>query len=82
MKLRPEEITSILKSQIENFEVEVEVEEVGTVLGVVKGVGHGLINRHGDGFGRGVGRVASVDSQGFNLHGVALSCQRGRILDA
>ena len=46
MKLRPEEITSILKSQIENFEAEVEVEEVGTVLEVGDGIAriYGLRN--------------------------------------
>jgi F-type H+-transporting ATPase subunit alpha len=46
VKLRPEEITSILKSQIENFEAEVEVEEVGTVLEVGDGIAriYGLRN--------------------------------------
>ena len=38
MKLRPEEITSVLKAQIQNFEAEVEVEEVGTVLEVGDGI--------------------------------------------
>ena len=34
MKLRPEEIASVLREQIENYQAEVEVEEVGTVLEV------------------------------------------------
>ena len=38
MKLRPEEIASILKAQIQNYEAEVEVEEVGTVLEVGDGI--------------------------------------------
>ncbi|MCL4472603.1 MAG: F0F1 ATP synthase subunit alpha [Actinobacteria bacterium] len=44
MKLRPEEITAVLKSQIENYEAEVEVEEVGRVLEVGDGIArvHGL----------------------------------------
>ena len=46
MKLRPEEITSVLKSQIENYQAEVEVEEVGTVLEVGDGIAriYGLRN--------------------------------------
>ena len=44
MKLRPEEITAVLKNQIENYEAEVEVEEVGRVLEVGDGIArvHGL----------------------------------------
>ena len=38
MKLRPEEIASVLRSQIENYQAEVEVEEVGTVLEVGDGI--------------------------------------------
>jgi F-type H+-transporting ATPase subunit alpha len=38
VKLRPEEIASVLKSQIENYQAEVEVEEVGTVLEVGDGI--------------------------------------------
>ena len=34
MKLRPEEITSILKSRIEQYDVETDLSEVGTVLQV------------------------------------------------
>ncbi len=46
MKLRPEEITSVLRSQIENYQAEVEVEEVGTVLEVGDGIAriYGLRN--------------------------------------
>ncbi|MEK7817343.1 MAG: F0F1 ATP synthase subunit alpha, partial [Actinomycetota bacterium] len=46
MKLRPEEITEVLKSQIENYEAEVEVREVGRVLEVGDGIArvHGLEN--------------------------------------
>ena len=46
MKLRPEEIASVLKSQIENYQVEVEVDEVGTVLEVGDGIAriYGLRN--------------------------------------
>jgi len=38
VKLRPEEIASVLKSQIEGYQVEVEVGEVGTVLQVGDGI--------------------------------------------
>ena len=34
MKLRPEEITSILKERIEHYDVETDLSEVGTVLQV------------------------------------------------
>ncbi|NLG64861.1 MAG: F0F1 ATP synthase subunit alpha, partial [Actinobacteria bacterium] len=46
MKLRPEEIASILRAQIQNYEAEVEVEEVGTVLEVGDGIAriYGLRN--------------------------------------
>jgi len=46
VKLRPEEITSILKAQIENYEAEVEIDEVGTVLEVGAGIAriYGLNN--------------------------------------
>ena len=46
MKLRPEEIASVLKSQIENYHAEVEVDEVGTVLEVGDGIAriYGLRN--------------------------------------
>ncbi|NLT34920.1 MAG: F0F1 ATP synthase subunit alpha [Gaiellales bacterium] len=46
MKLRPEEITAILKSQITDYEAEVDVQEVGTVIQVGDGIAriHGLEN--------------------------------------
>ena len=46
MKLRPEEITSILKQRIEQYDVETDVSEVGTVLQVGDGIArvHGLEN--------------------------------------
>ncbi|HST17882.1 MAG TPA: F0F1 ATP synthase subunit alpha [Gaiellaceae bacterium] len=44
MKLRPEEITSILKERIEQFDVETDLAEVGSVLQVGDGIAriHGL----------------------------------------
>ncbi|HKG09621.1 MAG TPA: F0F1 ATP synthase subunit alpha [Gaiellaceae bacterium] len=46
MKLRPEEITSILKERIEKFDVETDLAEVGNVLQVGDGIAriHGLEN--------------------------------------
>ncbi|MCL2429713.1 MAG: F0F1 ATP synthase subunit alpha, partial [Alphaproteobacteria bacterium] len=46
MKLRPEEIASVLKAQIEGYQAEVEVKEVGTVLEVGDGIAriYGLRN--------------------------------------
>jgi F-type H+-transporting ATPase subunit alpha len=46
VKLRPEEITSILKDRIENFDVETDLTEVGTVLSLGDGIArvHGLEN--------------------------------------
>jgi F-type H+-transporting ATPase subunit alpha len=46
MKLRPEEITSILKARIEQYEVATDLSEVGTVLQVGDGIArvHGLEN--------------------------------------
>jgi F-type H+-transporting ATPase subunit alpha len=38
LKLRPEEITSILKSRIEQYDVETDLSEVGTVLQVGDGI--------------------------------------------
>jgi F-type H+/Na+-transporting ATPase subunit alpha len=44
LKLRPEEITSILKSAIKDYEAEVDMQEVGTVVMVGDGIAriHGL----------------------------------------
>nr|MBA3428132.1 F0F1 ATP synthase subunit alpha [Actinomycetota bacterium] len=46
MKLRPEEITSILKSRIEDYDVQTDLAEVGTVLQIGDGIArvHGLEN--------------------------------------
>ncbi|MGH3135988.1 MAG: F0F1 ATP synthase subunit alpha, partial [Gaiellaceae bacterium] len=46
MKLRPEEITAILKDRIQQFDVETDLSEVGTVLQVGDGIAriHGLEN--------------------------------------
>ena len=46
MKLRPEEITSILKQRIEDFDVETSLSEVGTVLQIGDGIArvYGLEN--------------------------------------
>ena len=46
MKLRPEEITSILKQRIEQYDVETDLSEVGTVLQLGDGIArvHGLEN--------------------------------------
>ena len=46
MKLRPEEITSILRSRIENYDVETDLAEVGSVLQVGDGIAriYGLEN--------------------------------------
>jgi F-type H+/Na+-transporting ATPase subunit alpha len=46
MKLRPEEITSILKERIENYDVETDLAEVGTVLSIGDGIArvYGLEN--------------------------------------
>ncbi len=46
MKLRPEEITAVLKSQIRDYEAEVDLQEVGTVVMVGDGIAriHGLDN--------------------------------------
>ena len=38
MKLRPEEITAILKDRIEQFEVQTDLSEVGTVLQIGDGI--------------------------------------------
>ena len=44
MKLRPDEITKVLREQIEQYQGRVDVEEVGTVRQVGDGIarGHGL----------------------------------------
>ncbi|MDF2569023.1 MAG: atpA [Sporomusa sp.] len=44
MKMRPEEITAIIKQQIENYKVDLNVDDVGTVIEVGDGIAriHGL----------------------------------------
>src|SRR3954470_3352144 len=46
MKLRPDEITSILKERIEHYDVETDLDEVGAVLQVGDGIArvYGLEN--------------------------------------
>ena len=46
MNLRPEEISSIIKSQIKNYENKIEQAEIGTVILVGDGIAkaHGLEN--------------------------------------
>src|SRR3954462_7962458 len=46
MKLRPEEITSILRQRIEQYDVETDLAEVGTVLSIGDGIAriYGLEN--------------------------------------
>lgn len=40
MKMKPEEITAIIKQQIENYNVEMNVDDIGTVLEVGDGIAH------------------------------------------
>lgn len=46
MNLRPEEISSVIKEQIKNYSVQLEVSDVGTVIQVADGIAriHGLEN--------------------------------------
>jgi hypothetical protein len=46
-----------------------QIEQIGAVLSVVEGVGGGLIDGNGDGFGGGFRRIAAVDGDGFDFHG-------------
>jgi F-type H+-transporting ATPase subunit alpha len=60
LKLRPEEITSILRKQIEEYDVETDLAEVGTVLQV------------GDGIARVYGLESAVASEMLDFeHGVS-----------
>ena len=49
MSIRPEEISSILKQQIENYDKNVEASEVGTVIEVGDGIArvYGLARCYG-----------------------------------
>ena len=40
MKMNPEEITSIIKERIKNYDVDLNVNDVGTVLEVGDGIAH------------------------------------------
>ena len=40
MNMKPEEITAIIKKQIEDYDVEMNVDDVGTVLEVGDGIAH------------------------------------------
>mmetsp|Transcript_5968 Transcript_5968/g.23715 ORF Transcript_5968/g.23715 Transcript_5968/m.23715 type:complete len:341 (+) Transcript_5968:5957-6979(+) len=48
-----------------------QVEQVGAMLGAVEGIGHGLVDRHGDRLGGRVRRVAAVHRQGLEAPVVA-----------
>ena len=71
MKLRPEEITAILKERIQEFEVETDLAEVGTVLQV------------GDGIARvyGLESAASMEMLEFEhgVTGVALNLEEDNV---
>ena len=49
-----------------------QVEKVGSMLGVVKFVGDGLVDRDSDGLGGGVCFVAGVNGESFLFHGPVL----------
>ena len=53
--------------------LDLQVEQVGTVLRVVEGVGSGLVDRHGHRLGGRVRAVAGVDGKRFELHAGASS---------
>ena len=40
MNMKPEEITAIIRKQIEDYNVETNVDDVGTVLEVGDGIAH------------------------------------------
>jgi F-type H+/Na+-transporting ATPase subunit alpha len=71
LKLRPEEITSILKERIKEFEVETDLAEVGTVLQV------------GDGIARVYGLESCVAGEmldlGADVTGVALNLEEDNV---
>ncbi len=45
-----------------------EIEQSGTVIGAVEGIGHGLVDRNGDRLGRWIGVVAGVNCDRFVAH--------------
>jgi F-type H+/Na+-transporting ATPase subunit alpha len=48
MQIRPEEITSVLKREIEGFEDHLQMDEVGTVLEVGDGIARELHGQRDD----------------------------------
>ncbi|OCL25646.1 F0F1 ATP synthase subunit alpha [Orenia metallireducens] len=71
MNLRPEEISSIIKEQIKNYNVELEVKGVGTVLNVGDGIAriHGLEDAM-------AGELLEFDS---GVYGMALNLEEDSI---
>jgi len=71
MKIRPEEITSVIKQRIESFEEDLKVEEVGTVLEV------------GDGIARIYGLRSAMAGEmldfGNDVYGIALNLEEDSI---
>src|SRR5688500_20381729 len=67
MKIRPEEITSVLERELDKFEAALDVEEVGTVLEV------------GDGIARIYGLSGAMSGEmldfGNELYGLALNLE-------
>ena len=49
MELRAEEISQIIRQQIENYDQKVTVQETGTVLVAGDGIAHGYTASLGDG---------------------------------
>ena len=47
---------------------DLEVEQVGAMLGIVERIRGGLVDRHGGRLGRGLGRITVVQRQRFELH--------------
>jgi len=71
MQIRPEEITNIIKSQIENYEAKVELSEIGQVI------------QAGDGIARvyGLDNVMSMELLEFpgDIYGMALNLERDNV---
>lgn len=71
MQIKPEEITSIIKSQIEKYEVKIELSEIGHVIQV------------GDGIARvyGLDNVMSMELLEFpgGIYGIALNLERDNV---
>lgn len=40
MKMNPEEITAIIKDQIKNYDVDLNVDDVGSVIEIGDGIAH------------------------------------------